>query len=31
VATCCIGANKPCASSAECCNKICFEGACVIR
>jgi hypothetical protein len=29
--TCCVGANKSCASSAECCNKICFQGACVIR
>ena len=31
VAKCCIGGNDPCASSAECCNRICFEGACVIR
>jgi hypothetical protein len=31
VSTCCIGAGKACSSSAECCNKICFEGACVIR
>ena len=30
-ATCCLGANERCSDSKECCNRICFEGSCIIR